>query len=212
VTSIRQAVGVLGLRTVSTLLIAAHVVDRFAHLADAGFDLRRHWRHSIATGIGAREIAREIGSDADSAFSAGLLHDLGRLALASQMPRAMRDVDALRVARDCENHEAARLCLGIDPMRVGWEVGMRWHLGVEVIAAIQQHHQPPAAAFAGIVDIVRVADNFGHALDLSGDPDERVPALDADAWNRVGPTHGQCLAIFAATEAGIDALCTMLDP
>ncbi len=100
IVSIRQAIGVLGLRSVSTLLVAAAVSDRFPRIVCAGFDLERYWRHSVAVALCAREIARLVRIDTDAAFTAGLLHDLGRLALASQLPESLKRVYARRSERD----------------------------------------------------------------------------------------------------------------
>ena len=210
VVSIRQAIGILGLRSVSTLLVAAAVSDRFPRIVCAGFDLGRYWRHSVAVALCAREIARHVRIDADTAFTAGLLHDLGRLALASQLPQALERAYKRRAERDCQMLDAERAELGTDHAEIGNEVGLRWHFGTEVVDAMRLHHEPPAAPTVSLIDVVHVADNIAHALDLARDPDDIVPALDSAAWNRVGLTQGQCFTIFENTEAELDGLCEAL--
>ena len=210
VVSIRQAIGILGLRSVSTLLVAAAVSDRFPRIVCKGFDLRRYWRHSVAVALCAREIARQVRADADTAFTAGLLHDLGRLALAAQAPQVLEAAYRRRSERDCQMLEAERAELDTDHAQLGNEVGLRWHFGAAVVDAIRLHHEPPQAASATVVDIVHVADNIAHALDIAHDPDEMVPTLDAAAWNRVGLTAAQCLAVFENTETELDSLCEAL--
>jgi len=210
VVSIRQAIAILGLRSISTLLVAAAVSDRFPRIACVGFDLGRYWRHSVAVALCAREIARHARIDADAAFTAGLLHDLGRLALASQSPQSLERVYAYRGEHDCQMLAAERAEIGTDHAEMGAEVGSRWHFGAEVIEAMRLHHEPPDAPRATLVDVVHVADNIAHALDLAHDPDEIVPPLDAAAWNRVGLTQGQCFTLFENTAAELDGLCEAL--
>jgi HD-like signal output (HDOD) protein len=106
--------------------------------------------------------------------------------------------------------DAERAELGADHADIGAEVGLRWHFGTEVIDAMRLHHEPPGAPTVTLVDVVHVADNIAHALDLAHDPDEIVPPLDSAAWNRVGLTEGQCFTIFENTEAELDGLCEAL--
>jgi putative nucleotidyltransferase with HDIG domain len=210
VVSIRQAIGILGLRSVSTLVMAAAVSDRFPRIACKGFDLKRYWRHSVAVALCAREIARRLRLDADTAFTAGLLHDLGRLALASQSPEALEAAYRLRAEQDGQMLAAERATLGGDHAEFGAEVGSRWHFGAAVIEAIRRHHEPGDATAATVVDVVHVADNMAHALDLGRDPDDMVPPLNVAAWNRLGLTQGQCFTIFENTEAELEGLCEAL--
>jgi putative nucleotidyltransferase with HDIG domain len=210
VVSIRQAIGILGLRSVSTLLVAAAVSDRFPRITCKGFDMHRYWRHSVAVALCAREIARQVRLDADTAFTAGLLHDLGRLALASQSPQALESAYNHRSERDCQMLDAERAVLGTDHAELGDEVGYRWNFGPAVVDAIRLHHAPPTSRTVTVVDVVHVADNIAHALDLAHDPDDMVPVLDSAAWNRVGLTQDQCFTVFSNTEVELDGLCEAL--
>jgi putative nucleotidyltransferase with HDIG domain len=210
VVSIRQAIGILGLRSVSTLVTAAAVSDRFPRIACKGFDLGRYWRHSVAVALCSREIARRARIDADTAFTAGLLHDLGRLALASQSPAALEAAYGRRAEQDGQMLGAERAELGTDHAELGAEVGSRWHFGAAVIEVIRHHHEPAPAPAATVVDVVHVADSIAHALDLARDPDDMVPALDVAAWNRLGLTQAQCFGIFENTESELEGLCEAL--
>jgi putative nucleotidyltransferase with HDIG domain len=210
VVSIRQAIGILGLRSVSTLVLAAAVSDRFPRITCAGFELGRYWRHSVAVALCSREIARRVRLDTDAAFTAGLLHDLGRLVMASQTPQELERVYVRRAERDVPMREAEHDALGTDHAQLGAEVGVRWRFGSEIVNAMRLHHEPPAAPSATIVDVVHVADNVAHALNLAQDPAEIVPGLDAPAWNRVGLSQAQWFTVFETTEAELDGLCEAL--
>jgi putative nucleotidyltransferase with HDIG domain len=210
VVSIRQAIGMLGLRSVSTVLTISAVSQSIPRPSCPGFDMERYWRHSVAVALCARNIARALRLDADVAFTAGLLHDLGRLALASQEPACLSESLRRRDELDCTMLEAERATLGTDHTALGGQVAERWHFGPAVVDAIRLHHEPPASAQATVVDIVHVADSIAHALDVAGDPNEMVPALDPTAWNRAGLSEGQTLLILKDTEAEVDGLCEAL--
>jgi len=210
VVSIRQAIGILGLRGVSTLVTAAAVSDRFTRTSCAGFDLSCYWRHSVAVALCAREIAKRARLDMDVAFTAGLLHDLGRLVLASEMPQSLERAYELRSACDSTMLEAERRQLATDHAHIGAEVALSWHFGSEVVEAMRLHHDPPATSAITLVDVVHAADNIAHALNVAKDPVDMVPPLNLAAWNRIGLTQTQWFAVFEVIEGDLDALCTAL--
>jgi len=210
VVSIRQAIGMLGLRSVSTVLTIAAVSQTVPRPSCQGFDMERYWRHSVAVALCARDIARTLRLDADVAFTAGLLHDLGRLALASQAPDCLAATLRRRDELDCTMLEAERATLGTDHAVLGSQVAACWHFGPAIVDAIRHHHEPPPTPRMTIVDVVHVSDGVAHALDLAGDPNEMVPQLDPMAWNRIGLTQGQMLLILAGTESEVDGLCEAL--
>lgn len=210
VVSIRSAIGVLGLRSLSTMLTAAAVSSAFRDVACKDFDLRSFWRHSIAVALCSQEMARMLLVDVDVAFTAGLLHDLGRLALASKAPNEMAAILARRKEEDCLPLSAECAVLGIDHAVIGARVATGWHFGAKVVDAIRLHHAPPASASATLIDIVHAANSIVHALDVAGDGDEMVPPLDVDAWNRLALTPEQSLGVFRRTESELDELCEVL--
>jgi putative nucleotidyltransferase with HDIG domain len=210
VNSIRDAIGVLGLRSLSTALTAAAVSGCFAQPRCRGFDLAAYWRHSIACGLCARHLARSLRLDDGTAFTAGLLHDLGRLTLASLAPDWLEPVYDQRRQLDCTMLQAERDVLGTDHAELGAHVARRWHFGNDVVEAIRLHHAPPAGATVSLTDLVHVADVFVHGLDLAGVPDEMVPPLAADAWGRVSLSEAECETVFEQTEAELEELCDAL--
>ena len=86
VTTIQQAITFLGFQTTRNLITAAAVTGCFAQGLCKGFDDKAFWRHSIATAVCARVLARRMRFNQDYAFTAGLLHDIGRLVLVTMYP------------------------------------------------------------------------------------------------------------------------------
>lgn len=210
VNSIRDAIGVLGLRSLGTALTAAAVAGRFGRPSCKGFDLAAYWRHSIACGLCARQLASTQRLDPNAAFTAGLLHDLGHLVMASHLPDIQATIYALRAQRDCEMLLAEREITGTDHAATGAQVAHRWHFGVDVVDAIRHHHEPPPSPRPRLVDLVHVANGFVHALDLAGQEDELVPDINAECWNRLALTQAQCNDALSATESELDELCQAL--
>jgi len=168
------------------------------------------WRHAIATALTARGMAQQLRMDEDIAFTAGLLHDIGRLALATQFPAETGQVLRYALEADLPTLDAERRVLDIDHLAVGVLIATHWHFPPAVVAAIEHHHAPAPGTAPTIVDIVHVADAFAHGLDPSASPDESVPSVDLAAWGRLGLSVPQCLAVLESSASGVTGLCEAL--
>jgi putative nucleotidyltransferase with HDIG domain len=209
VRSVAEAIGVLGLRTVRGVVTAAGLAGSFRR--HAGFDHDAFWRHSIGSALCAQALAGELRrSDADLAFTVGLLHDIGRLALASAFAPAYAEAEQWRRDKDCPAVEAERAVLGIDHAEVGGRVARQWNFAPNIVDAIREHHAPPADAGLTLTGTAHVADALAHALGLAGDPAEAVPTLVLPVWAACGLDDAACMRLFAHTEMQFQTLCETL--
>jgi putative nucleotidyltransferase with HDIG domain len=216
VATLQDAIHVLGSQTLAALLTTAAVLPQLGDRERLGPDHDVFWRHALGTALASQALARQHGMGADLAFTAGLLHDIGRLALATHFPDEHRAVAAFAAEADVSLLCAERRLLGLDHAEVGAMIARHWHFPATVVQAIALHHEPPtpgdAAQRATLVDIVHLADAVAHALDLSQLPDELVPDIDPGSWDRLALTPAQGLHLLAHTEAGVQALALALAP
>jgi putative nucleotidyltransferase with HDIG domain len=209
VRSVAEAIVVLGLRTVRGVVTAAGLADTFRR--SPGFDHYAFWRHSIGSALCAQALAVELGrDDVDLTFTVGLLHDIGRLALASAFAPAYAEVEQWRCDKDCPDGEAERAVLGIDHAEVGGLIARQWNFAPAIVDAILQHHSPPAAAEVTLTGIAHVADAIAHALGLAGNADEAVPTLVLPVWAACRLDDAACMRVFACTEAQFETVCEAL--
>lgn len=204
VNSIQDAVVVLGLRNVRMLATAALVAKSFAGASASGFDFRVFWRHAIATALCARALARRLRLPEENAFTAGLLHDLGRLVLASCFPEHLAEVVAYQTRLDCYSIDAERAVLATDHAQIGQLLAERWRFPAELAGAIADHHAPDEGAGRSPAAIVHVANAIAHALDLAGAPQEMVPRILPAAWNAVGLSWQDSQEVFREVEGQFD--------
>jgi putative nucleotidyltransferase with HDIG domain len=208
VANMRDAVNLLGRRTLVSAVTVATLSPQFVDQSCPDFSFGGFWRHAIAVALAARGVARALHAPEETAFTAGLLHDVGRLALAAHFPQDM--AQAIHALKGADRHHALieRQVLGTDHVDVGVLIAAHWNFPTEVIEAITGHHAPSATPDSGasLADMVHVADAIAHALDLAGETDELVPALDLCAWDRLGLSTQTALAIFNDTEAGVAQL------
>jgi putative nucleotidyltransferase with HDIG domain len=209
VESVQQAVVILGLSNVRTLVTACALAGSFPAPAVPGFDFQGFWRHSIGTAVCARMLAPRLKVSPDSGFTAGLLHDLGELALCSRYPDKYAEVLAYRKHRDCTLREAERALLGLDHAEVGARLAAHWKFPPPVCDAVGEHHGS-GAAHGGLAGLLAVASLLAHALDPSSGADEQVPPLPAAMWERLGLDEGSSAELFAAIERNYKELCAVL--
>lgn len=214
IADLHDAVLLLGRQKLGTVLGAAAVVGRFDAAACPGFDLTGFWRQALACAIAAQALAVELGVDDGLAFTTGLLHDLGRLVLAMQLPAATAEVLALARLHDQPLHAVERELLGIDHAEVGALLAQHWSFPPALVAAIAGHHGPgTATALSGqpsLGELLQVADAVAHALDLHRAEDECVPAVCPELAQRLRLTPERCARVLAITEQGVDAACQAL--
>jgi putative nucleotidyltransferase with HDIG domain len=210
VATIQQAITFLGFQTTRNLITAAAVTGCFPNGRCPGFNDKAFWRHSIATAACSRSLARRLRFNQDVAFTAGLLHDIGRLVLVSGHPQAYGEVLAWRAAHDGEWLDAERAVLGVDHVDAGVALAEHWNFSDTMRQAIAWHHAPETAGAGFLAAIVHVANAVVHALDLAGEEDELAPALSSVAWSAMGLNEEAYLDLFRETEQQLEEMSAIL--
>lgn len=193
-----QAVPLLGLNVVRSIVLAASVFDCFAPGAEkegpAAFDRSSFWRHALAVGCAARRLAqrhRSLSADPEAAFVAGLLHDLGKVALDCVYPKAYDRVAAQTDLARGDIADAERAILGVDHTVAGRRLAERWRLPRELQDAIWLHHLAPDAlpssvAQPQIIGIVQLADTLAREQRLGYSGNYRFYELSPQIGARLG--------------------------
>lgn len=214
VSSIHDAIVILGFRAVGSLVMAASVTGYFTPPKGVSFDLDHFWRHGLGTALCARALARHAGLDTEAGFSAGLLHDIGVLMLLTTRPEHYGRVLAYRDEHDCHVPEAERAILGFDHARAGEALITRWRFPTDIVRAVALHHAPEGgtenSAAASLGDVVHVANILAHALDLAGAPRALVPTLCSAAWHRLGLDAASLKAMLPGIEQEHESYCALL--
>ncbi len=198
--SVGEAMVVLGFHNVRSLVAAAGIIDQFAVAESNGLDRPAFWQHSIGTAVCAQVLARALGKNQALAFTAGLLHDIGRLALDTYFHAESKAVMARSAADDSSLVDAECAEIGVDHGLIGYELAKRWKFPVSIQQAIRDHLRPDRES-AVLTDLVHVANVLCHALDIgNAGYDEMVPPLSSGAWTRLGLDWDAMPALLAEIE------------
>jgi HD-like signal output (HDOD) protein len=189
VATVTQAIVVLGFETVKSLAMGASVFRAFRASRDPELDPGEFFRHSVTAAHGARSLMSLVAPRlAGNAFSAGILHDLGRLVIAEFLPE---EGAKIRVAagdgRGAE--EAERDVLGLDHADIGAWFASRWSFPEDLTAAVRWHHAPERAEAHGkTVAAVHLGDFVAHRVGAggSGRPGAEPPSPSPSALAALG--------------------------
>lgn len=230
VNTVDRAVVMLGFEAVRAAILSVAVYDAMAHHAAQlegregaeGFRHEGFWRHCVATACAADEIARTQPSlkvSPDEAFVAGLLHDLGKLALELVLPRTYGKVMKLAEERGLSASTAAHKIIGIDHHVAGKRLAEHWGLPLQIQDSMWLYGQPPEGiaelrnkAFVGVISAAHLLARSLH-LGWSGeggplpsaDRIARVHELDPDKLVQIGLTLHKNVA-QRCTDLGLEAI------
>ena len=202
--SIRDAIVVLGFSTVRSLVLTATVVSGLPAGRCPGFSQELFWRHGLGVAVAARALARKLGRRADELFIAGLLHDIGRLAMVVVAPEDYAEVIATSRAQDCTRQEAEMSVFGYDHAAVGAALAQRWNFPPEIHDALAFHHAPAGGAPDGPAALIHYADAIAKALDLDGEEDTQLPRLDPATIVALDLDQSSLAQVLSETQAGFD--------
>ncbi len=138
VTNLVTALRFLGARPVINLLLTLSV--RPLLRVSAEYDL---WRHSLGCALLARVLAQRVGQwDAEDAFAATLLHDLGKSLLWHYFPQSAHRALAIARRQGCPLFVAEQLVFGVSHAEVGGWLLRRWRLPSPLPETVATHHEP----------------------------------------------------------------------
>ncbi|MEE8576875.1 MAG: HDOD domain-containing protein [candidate division Zixibacteria bacterium] len=183
VESVKQAVVVVGMEAIKNLVLSASVLDMFkGEEYDQEFQ-EQFWRHSLATAFCGRIVARKLKTrgmvDPDSAFSAGLLHDIGKIIMATHLQEDYAGVISARAeGSDKLDHDLEESILGYHHAQIGAILAEQWKLPSKLQESIAFHHHPQLAEGGEATPyIVHIADFVSKKTFYEADDQARIGTL-----------------------------------
>ena len=179
-----RAVHLLGLDTVRTLVLSAHVFKQFDSAQMKGINLDELWHHGSIVGSFARQIARCEHSDemtCGDAMMAGILHDVGQLILLANLTNEYLELLEMQAREHADLFFLERMYFGASHAEIGGYLLGLWGLPNQIVEAVANHHHlgEPISDFSVLV-AVHAANALAHELcdDLAQNAEDQ---LDADA-------------------------------
>jgi len=143
VASVSQAVSLLGRERLKHILIGSVLRGVFSVQENPAFSMQVFWQHSIKTAIIARQLATQISAiqEPESMFTAGLLHDIGKLLLINKFPERMLAAEEYAIQKRVDVLSAELSQVGVTHTAVGEALMQHWGLPQLLIDCARSHHE-----------------------------------------------------------------------
>lgn len=200
VDTVKRAVLVLGLDIVEGLILSESIFRSVGPRTAEGFDLKDFQTHSLACGITAKLLISELPymepRDEDWAFTAGLLHDIGKLIEARYLGEQFKRIIITAREKNISILKAEYEILGTSHQEIGGYLADWWSLPSFIVNAIRWHHEPALCnANREIIAAVHVADVLVQQFALGSSGNYSLPEADPEIWARFNLTEETLLSI-----------------
>jgi putative nucleotidyltransferase with HDIG domain len=180
----------------------------FEDAAIEALPFRRFWKHSVACAVFAHNLATLCGrKDAEKYFTAGLLHDVGRLALFTRYPEMGKVVVALEQKREMPVHAAEVSVFDVDHGVVGALFFTKWGLPRGIVKAALYHHHPGRCLGRDTAEVVFAANQIAAALGFGSNRAYDLPPGE-EVWKSLGIGSED---LFSLVDNVDERLCSLLE-
>lgn len=192
ISSVNSAIVILGFNTIRSLVLSASVVKIFpAKPGVVSFDRKAFWKHSFIVGIASRMLAAHLRRrklvDLEIAFSAGLLHDVGKLILEQFASQEYQTVLKLSTDKKLPLFVVEKTVLGLNHADVSGMLVDKWQMPNELKIPIVGHHNPlEEREMPELTALVHVANHLTHVLGSGCMQGETYGALVPDCYKVLG--------------------------
>lgn len=178
-----KAVSLLGIDLIKAIVLTAGTLDKFQHLKFPGFSIEQMWEHAMQSAAFAKIIASDAElkrKEIDTAFMAALLHDIGKLLIATHMPTQFTEILALVRQQARTMSDAEMDVIGTSHAAVGAYLLGLWGLPDQIIDAAAFHHTPDSKPVSGLntIIITHVANALANTGAQIDDLQKDIEGLD----------------------------------
>ena len=187
--TVNRALLMVGMQQMRDLALATSVMSLFKGIPGHLVSMESLWRHSVACGLAARMLAtvRQSGTNVELLFTAGIIHDIGRLVIYKKIPETAQEM----ILRCKDSKEPLYLVekemLGFDHSDLGRMLAQSWNLPPSLEEVLAYHHFPQEAKQYPVeAGVVHIADYIVHAIQLGDSGEQYIPPLDEQVWELCG--------------------------
>lgn len=214
VNTVREAVMRLGAGRILQQSVGRRLRGKLTQ-ACPGYSLEEDelWRHSVAAAVAADLLPRYAKTSVHPvAFTAALLHDIGKLVLSRHLAGELKE-DIVEVTRQrrISYVEAERAVLGFDHAQVGGVIARRWKFPDALATAIAYHHRPRENGENSALDAVHVANAVAKIIGVGMGSEEMNMLVDCNAARAIGLTPASLESLCAAAAHDLPAVIALYE-
>lgn len=191
VTSLDDALVILGHDTLKDIIIASSSAKFYTGKVGAGYQLEQGemWKHSVAVGIMAKLLVRHIKDvDPGSAFTCGLLHDIGKRFLSAFVSDEFQEIMERVDGEKCSFVEAEKELLGMDHAELGGVILAKWEFAQDLVDAVREHHHPQALDKPPLTALISLSNSLVISMGIGVGADGLASEVQGEGLKKIGVT------------------------
>jgi len=204
----------LGATQVRDLTLAASAANAFKGIPNELLSMDDFWYHSLCCALVAQELADlSKVKKTESVFIAGLLHDIGQLAIFNNQPELAKKSLSLVLdsPQELELYEAEQQIMGFDHAQVGQALALSWGFPESLLACIAFHHEVSVASNYQVeVAITHIANSIACLIEINSTDLDDAPPIDAQAWEVTGLNEDVVTVVVEAARGKVKELQSAL--
>ncbi|HVO67256.1 MAG TPA: HDOD domain-containing protein [Syntrophales bacterium] len=189
VDTVNRALLMVGTQQIRDLALATSVMSLFKGIPGHIVSMESLWRHSVACGLAARMLASGLrsGTNVELFFTAGIIHDIGRLVIYKRIPETAQEMILRCKANKEPLYMVEKEVLGFDHSDLGRLLAQSWNLPPSLEEVLACHHFPwEARQYPVEAGVIHIADYIAHGMQLGDSGEQYVPPLDERVWEISG--------------------------
>jgi HD-like signal output (HDOD) protein len=184
ISSLQQALTILGFKEIQNLVLAKAVFNSFKNVQKNGpFDINKFWEHSFLCGLLSKIIANDIKKDNNEFFVAGLIHDIGKLIIFLAIPREFYRIIQTPTSVTFRMFQEEQHILGLTHGEIGMKLLKRWLFPETLITAVGFHHSPHEVENHTLFSLVVYLADLLTYLENSTDDNENAIQLEESLFH-----------------------------
>ncbi|HAS89723.1 MAG TPA: phosphohydrolase [Desulfovibrio sp.] len=209
-----RAVALLGFKQASSLALGTVSLSLFKRSEGTSvLQVEKFWKHSIACGVIAQEIARAAGyEDVERFFVGGMLHDIGLYVVFESDKSLALELYERSSKEGNSLYDAEVELLGFDHAILGGVIIKDWNFPKSLVIAAAGHHNPEKARNDPDAGIIHIADFMSQALGYDLGLSSVIGVIDDETVEKIGISTEQYAAILPGIQSVIDDIFEILNP
>ena len=221
VSSIQHASVVLGYKALGELITLAGTSTLLGQtLHGYELDSAALWRHAMSVAFGSKIISQMKNPNQESdAFSAGLIHDVGKLILDRYVLNRKKLFEEYMGSGNKTYLSAEKKILGFNHAEIGFEICKHWHIPDKLSRAIRYHHYPSKSSDDSLTYVVSMANSIAgiaESEDMVGQIESGIEALmfliDDDVLKFLDMEEPDVLTVLNETIASVEKISQSIEP
>lgn len=196
IASLQDAVVIMGLSGVRSLVLSAGLIQTFGQAGGGGLNRVDYWKRSLRVATYAKAVAKCLKQPPDIAFTAGLLHGIGQLVLDTCLPEQYLQALAYAEAEQCDLIQAEVKVLGFHHDALGAEVAHRWNFPAVIEQAIRDCHRADIETLTPLSAVV----SLSVRLEQGDLPGALLPLVSAEHQVLMGPVASRLIGMLPDEE------------